>query len=328
MSKLFAQRNVAFTLVFAVAAGFTTGCAQLSSSDSLTTRAAAVAPTPLLYIANAFAPSVTEFPFTANGNVAPVREIFGSHTWMGQGLAGIAVDSTGITYVSAVDGGILEYAAGANGDVSPIREITAATNGPVNGFELAVDSANNLYVANGTDIKVFAPGGHGVAPPLRDIGGPATTIGFVQGVAVDRAGRLYAGDLANVAILVFAAGANGNVAPIARIAGTKTTLASPRYIGVSPAGNMYVSDETEVQVFVADANGNVAPARTITFNGPNGPYGNVAIAHSNAFLGEFHESAPWSVDAYRAGLHGGSNPLRIVVGSKTQLAEPVGAAVR
>jgi hypothetical protein len=315
MSKLFVQRNVSFTLVFAVAAGLTTGCTPLSSDDSLITRAAAVAPTPLLYIANAFAPSVTEFPFTANGNVAPVREIFGSHTGMGQGLAGIAVDSTGITYVSAVDGGILEYAAGANGNVSPIREITAATNGPVNGFELAVDSANNLYVANGTDIKVFAPGAHGVAPPLRDIG-------------VDRAGRLYAADLANVAILVFAAGANGNVAPIARIAGTKTTLASPRYIGVSPAGNMYVSDETEAQVFVAGANGNVAPARTITFNGPNGPYGNVTIAHSNAFLGEFHESAPWSVDAYRAGLHGGSNPLRIVVGSETQLADPVGAAVR
>jgi hypothetical protein len=326
-----------FPIVLAVAASLATGCAAQQFGDSLSTaqrtqnsaaRDGSPATAPLLFVANASTPSITEYAFNANGDVAPVRKIAGSRTGMGQGLGGITVDATGTTYVSRVDGGILEYGAGANGNVRPIRAITGATSGPIFGFELAVDYANNLYVADGGDIKVFAPGASGVATPLRDIFGPATTIGFVEGVAVDRAGRLFAADFTNVAILVFAAGANGNVAPIARIAGSKTTLAFPRYIGVSADGTMYVSDESEIQIFAPGANGNVPPARAITFTSGTGPYGNVAVARERAILGQFHVSSNWSVDVYRAGLHGGPNPLRVIAGNKTQLSEPVGAAIR
>jgi hypothetical protein len=283
---------------------------------------------PLLYIANASSPSITEYRIKADGNVAPVRTIAGSKTQMGLGLGGIAVDSTGVSYVTSVNGGILEYAPGANGNVAPIRTITGSTTGPVDGYELAIDSSDNLYLANGNDIKVFAPGAQGVATPIADIVGPATKIGLVEGVGVDAAGNVYAVDFEKVAILKFAPGATGNVAPIATIAGDKTTMAFPRYIGVSPEGELFISDEDAAQVFRPNAHGNVRPSRTITFDSQVGPYGNFAVAGKRAFLGRFGGGSSWSVGVYSSRLHGPSDPLATIVGDQTQLSEPVGAAVR
>lgn len=321
------------TIVFVIASGTMTGCGQVTPADAVKRSPSASGPFEtrpagkLLYIANAATPSITEYALHARGNAAPLREISGSLTEMGNGLGGIAVDGTGTTYVSSVDGGILEYAANANGNVAPIRKITEATSGPINGFELAVDSMNDLYVANYGDVKVFAPGANGVATPLRDIGGPATMIDSVEGVAVDRAGRLYAVDFNKASVLIFAAGANGNARPIATISGNKTTLAFPRFIGVSPGGDIYVTDEDRVQVFGAGASGNVAPNRVLTFTGSAFPYGNVAVSHHHAFLGASQGGTGWDVDIYRAGVHGSSNPLAVIVGSKTELNEPVGVAI-
>ena len=282
---------------------------------------------PLLYIANASSPSITEYRLNADGNAVPVRKIFGSKTQMGIGLGGIAVDSTGVSYVT-VNGGIVEYAPGANGNVAPIRAITGSTTGPVDGYELAIDASDNLYLANGNDVKVFAPGAQGVATPIADIAGPATTIGMVEGVGVDAAGYVYAVDFEKVAILKFAPGATGNVAPIATIAGDKTTMAFPRYIGVSPEGELFISDEDVAQVFKPNAHGNVRPARTITFGSGIGPYGNFAVAGKRAYLGQFVGGSSWSIGVYRSGLHAPSGAIHTIAGDQTQLSEPVGAAVR
>jgi hypothetical protein len=220
-----------------------------------------------------------------------------------------------------------EYAPGSSGDAQPIRRITAASNGSIIGQQLAVDGADNLYVANQTDIKVFAPGAKGVARPIADIAGPATTIGLVTGVAVDVAGHVFAADFSNVAILEFAAGATGNVAPIATISGPATTLSFPRTVGLSDQGDIYVSDESIAEIFAAGSNGNVSPARTITFPDGVGPNSNITLSGNEAFMGLFDEG-PASMAVYKAGLRGSSRARRTITGQKTQLLEPSGIYVR
>ncbi len=279
-----------------------------------------------LYVVNT-TPSITEYDADASGDASPINTIAGKHTHMGLSLISVVVDSQGVLYATREDGGIVEYAPGASGDATPLRVITAASNGPIDGSQLALDRADNLYVANQTDIKVFAPGAAGVATPIADIAGPATTIGLVTGVAVDAAGNVFAADFSNVAILEFAAGATGNVAPIATIAGPATTLSDPRYLGLSDKGDIYVSDESIAEIFAAGSDGNVAPARTITFTNGVGPGSNIALSGNEAFMGLFDEG-PASIAVYKAGLKGSSKARRTITGQKTQLLEPQGIFVR
>jgi hypothetical protein len=85
------------------------------------------------------------------------------------------------------------------------------------------DDLNNLYVANGHSILVFAPDAHGNVAPIRTIKGPHTGLTNCVSIAVDPTGIVYAGNFfaqdPDGHITVHAPGADGDVAPLHTITG-------------------------------------------------------------------------------------------------------------
>jgi DNA-binding beta-propeller fold protein YncE len=77
--------------------------------------------------------AVTVYAAGSNGNVANSRTITGSSTMIGNGLQGIAVDSSGNIYVTTCQGsgadGVYVFAAGASGNVAPSQSISGAATG-------------------------------------------------------------------------------------------------------------------------------------------------------------------------------------------------------
>lgn len=156
--------------------------------------------------------------------------LFGSQTAITT-FGGLTV-ARGVLY-SAGGGGVQEFHTSDTGNVAPFNvvDISDGSSGDVNG--LAVDKHGYLYVANGNDVLVFAPGASGSATPVAEISGDNTLIplpgsGFgALGVAVGRDGRIFVGvqyDTGASSILEFAAGSNGNVAPERIVTGSNTGL--------------------------------------------------------------------------------------------------------
>jgi secreted PhoX family phosphatase len=86
-----------------------------------------------IYVATSGATArVTIYAATANGNVAPIRQISGSNTGL-QSPYYIAVDASSKIYVkneiASQTGSVTVYAAGANGNVAPIQTIAGPKTG-------------------------------------------------------------------------------------------------------------------------------------------------------------------------------------------------------
>ena len=86
---------------------------------------------------------------------------------------------------------------------------------------IALDSAGNIYVANGNangatpSILVFSAGSTGNVAPIRTISGSATTMIAAGNLSVDSDGNVYVVDLFGV--LKFGPTSSGNVPPTATI---------------------------------------------------------------------------------------------------------------
>jgi uncharacterized protein (TIGR03437 family) len=178
-----------------------------------------------------------------------------------------AVDSAGNIYVGdsyyaqvfqiAPGGSISVYAGnglcGYSGDGGPA--VAARLSQPQG---LAVDAANNLYIADGNHVRMVTPAGtistvagNGQNGTSGD-GGPATAaaVGGAVGIAVDAAGNLYICQSgANVIRQVTPAGTITTIAGSGKPGysgdGGKATAAllfTPQGIAADAAGNLYVAD--------------------------------------------------------------------------------------
>jgi hypothetical protein len=88
-----------------------------------------------IYVSDSGSKAVLVFAPTANGNVAPIRNISGSNTGF-VSPTDVKVDSSGLVYVA--DGGtgkIYIFASGATGNVAPTT--TYAATGTLVGIGLA-----------------------------------------------------------------------------------------------------------------------------------------------------------------------------------------------
>ena len=175
--------------------------------------------------------SISVFPKTANGNVAPLRvigfptgdEVDPDNTGLAYPFC-VAVDANYI-YVSNPDGGlgngtVCVFPLGASGNVVPSFTLSGVGNGIHDPVALAVD-ANNLYVTNDSaeQVAVFALAGlnsNSVATAI--ISGSNTAVSVPIGIAVD-ATRMYVRNSGAEAITTFPLTANGNVAPSTTLGG-------------------------------------------------------------------------------------------------------------
>jgi trimeric autotransporter adhesin len=179
---------------------------------------------------------------------------------------GVAVDSAGNLYIAdsdnyrirRVSGGTITTVAGNgtrgfSGDGGPA---TAASLNMV--FGLAVDSADNLYIADTDNFRVrkvsggiiTTVAGNGSSGFSGD-GGPATSAWLEgpEGVAVDLTGNLYIADPSNQRVrkvsngIITTAAGNGNPG-FSGDGGPATgaSLSDPVGVSVDAAGNLYIAD--------------------------------------------------------------------------------------
>jgi 6-phosphogluconolactonase (cycloisomerase 2 family) len=230
-----------------------------------------------LYVANSSG-SITVYPPTATGNVAPLRKIAGTATGLGGGVFGIAVDAAGHVYASNhYRNSITEYAAGANGNVAPIATLT----GPATGVQLptgvALDPAGHLWVDNAAGITEYPAGANGNVAPIAAISGPQVSSSSV--IAFDAAGNLFVNESRpgpassfEYTVEEFAAGATGNPAPIATLHGPDTGLNGPSGLAFLPGASaqLLVSNifgAGSVTQYGLPADGDIKPSATPVANG-------------------------------------------------------------
>jgi sugar lactone lactonase YvrE len=168
--------------------------------------------------------------------------------------------------------------------------ISGSNTGLFNPAGIAVDSSENIYVANKAPhtITIFAAGSSGNVTPTATIDTACQSnpndpfrSGELQSIALDSKGNIFVSCIDPDAVNVFAAGSNGSPAPIASISGSDSGITSTGTINgltVDSAGDIYVSNGP-ILIFNPGSNGDVAPARTI--GGPHTPLaligGHVAV---------------------------------------------------
>ncbi len=176
----------------------------------------------------------------------------------------------------------------------------AAISQPIDGLLAAATAGANVYVADPRTqaITVYAAGGKPDQSPLATIGGPDTDIISPDGVAVDRADRVY---VANAyypgSITVFGANPRGRIRtpPIAIIAGGSTGIDTPVGVAVDGAGRIYVANNAgyfaSVTVYAPNPRGNVTGPPLATISGSNanvhyplslalGPHGEIVVVNN------------------------------------------------
>ncbi|HET9343432.1 MAG TPA: hypothetical protein VFO25_11015 [Candidatus Eremiobacteraceae bacterium] len=202
------------------------------------------------------------FAAGARGNVAPEFVVSGALTQL-DNAQGIAVDPSGITYVTNSTGGnsyITVYAAGSNGNRGAIATIFDGQNFFFVPAGIALFNGT-LYVADPGDqsLNEYPANSNGTVNPTAEI----TGLNSPRGVAVDTKGRIYVTDGNNV--IVYAANANGNATPLATISGSATLLDGPG--GLSVHGTVIAvanSANASITVYPKNGTGDIAPLRAIS----------------------------------------------------------------
>ncbi len=279
-------------------------------------------------------PSITVYPATASGNVAPAQTISGSNTGLAEPQF-IAIDGSGDIWVtnqgsSGTTGSIEEFAPTATGNVAPLATITGL-NTPEGIF---IDTAGDIYVDTINTINEYAPGTSGANPtPMKQIGAPAnaqtnsSALAGPYGLRVDASGNIYVAQ--EEAIYVFGASQTGNVAPMQDVAGQAALFASDLDVALDSSGNIYCSNfdgaagTYTINEYASTATGDTAPSNTFTSTDFDEPIGITFDKAQNIYIANYGNN---SVDILTGGSTGAVTPT-VISGSATGLQSPYGIAV-
>jgi hypothetical protein len=205
----------------------------------------------------------------ATGSATPARTI--TSTSLNSFINSIAVDATGDLY--AISGNSIDvFAPNAAANAAPVRQIAGNLTQINFAAQIAVDAAQNIYLANedGGNVLVFSSTQSGNIAPTGILTGASTAIGTPSGIAIDSSGDIYVASFNqpsnSSAVLEFAPGATGNAIPTRML----TTIASAELAGlaVDALDNLYVYTATgsqlAVDVFTPSQSGSSAASRTIS----------------------------------------------------------------
>jgi DNA-binding beta-propeller fold protein YncE len=224
--------------------------------------------------------TLTVFPWNAEGEMKPKRELYTPH-----GTFGISVDEdAGEMYLTVQhENSVVVYPKSAAGEDKPLRELLGPKTQLEDPHGVAVDYKNGLmFVSNhgnaivqATSSGKFEPPSITVYPlkasgdtaPLRVIEGPRTRLDWPAGMRVDSEdGELYVANDGDSSITVFKTTDSGNAAPTRVIRGPKTHVLNPTdvYLDLKHnevwAANM---GNHSAVVFRRTADGDAAPLRII-----------------------------------------------------------------
>ena len=235
--------------------------------------------------------------------------------------AGVAVDSAGNLYIAdlyrirKVSNGVITTVAG-NGTTGFRGDNGPATNAQLDPRGVAVDSAGNLYVADGNNDRIrkvsngviTTVAGNGTSGFSGD-NGPATSaeLYIPLGVAVDSAGNLYIADFANGLIrkvsnsVITTVAGNGTAFSGDNGPATSAQLSFPSGGAADSAGNFNIADFGNYRIRKV-FNGVITTAAgngTRAFSGDNGsatgaqlyePSGVAVDSAGNLYISDFTSS--------------------------------------
>lgn len=200
------------------------------------------------------ASSIRVYPRTADGDVAPLRSIFGDNTLL-ENPIGIVLDTMHdelITNTYNADGnfgaGLVTFSRTTTGDIAPLRAIVgSATQFPGYTNFLAFDPVGDELYADAypgglPGYAVFPRSADGNVAPSRSVAGVETGIYYVSGMSYDAVnGRVIVASYDEhggppPALQVFEASANGDVVPLVSISGPSTQLVAPSGIAIDGTG--------------------------------------------------------------------------------------------
>lgn len=219
------------------------------------------------------------------------------------------------------------FSTSATGNVAPSRIINERGRMTAQARQIAISPNCLVYAADGGNNSIFAfpAGSGGTVAPVATLSGGNTLLNGPQGVAIDRAGKIYAPVYNSTMRLggvgIWNAGATGNVAPSATILGTNTQTGHPTSLAFDGAGNLYVSDFRKVVVFAKGVTGNVAPLRILLTPALYCISGMSVDASGKIYITDCSNV----VNVYAAGASGAAAPVRTInTGANTG---PAGVAV-
>ena len=314
-----------------------------------------------LYVANqgpyfAGTPSLTIYPATATGNVAPIATISGSYTQQNE-IQFPTVDSAGDIFLSnqgpmpgtpygPTTGYVSIYAPATHGNVAPVGTIT----GFARPEGLAVDSSDDLFTLSEDRIQEFPAASDGVSAPAvatKTIAGSSTGLNSQYGLHLGPTGTIYTAGVNDIVstgqVLIFAAGSSGNVAPIDvnPPGATAENSSSQSWIDVAPdaSGNFFVSAFNNnldfVEGFAAvTASGTGVPmyvgkgSATSLFSQPLGVYVDIAgnAPTGDIYVGNYGSNTIESFTSPTTLTAGVANTT--LAGALTGLNNPFGIFVR
>lgn len=274
---------------------------------------------PVIVVANAgapnqtprVAPSLTVYPATADGDVAPLHTIAGSHTLL-QTAIDLAVvrDRILVCDVTA----IVTFSLSASGDVAPIARIAGPLTGLTSAQSIAV-SNDEIYVAQDDTISVFPLTATGDVAPIRTI---HTGVGqpFHMVIAGDEIFSTDTTPQVEAQVKVFPASAIGDTQPT-RIM-RWVPLPDPAALGIAVRGaEVFVLTGSAIDVLPVDANGVIVPPRSLS---PISGAFQLAAAHNLLYVAHWSSN---SVDIFAPDASGTVAPSRTIHGPSTQLAQPL-----
>ena len=233
-----------------------------------------------IYVGNEASGTVTEYPVSGRGNIAPSFTISGLNA-----PVGVAADAAGNVYVTNNGANSLQiFAPGSHVPAYNISGAATNLNGP--GF-VTLDASGDIWVANisGSSVEEFPPittHPNGNIAPTTIIAGSNTGLTSPQGIAFDPSGRLYVAintpflQLDEVYVYQSWTAGSNNLGPVSAICGSATGVNNPTGVAINSLGTVYVvNSQTSVAGYITDfaANniGNLActgPFPNATVSGP------------------------------------------------------------
>ena len=196
-------------------------------------------------------PQIAAFSRLANGGQAPARALYGQASKLSRTMHDVRYNEVRDEIVVPVPyaDAILTFRGGADGQEAPIRIIQGPKTGEVT-MRLDIDPIHNeIFVPDGSRVRVYPLDANGDVAPIRILEGPDTQLANVESLAVDPVNNILvvgfhknkSANNPDGTILVFNRTDSGNVKPRAVIHGPKTGIIRINQMAVYPPKRLIVA---------------------------------------------------------------------------------------